>query len=231
MNERKIQFLASWKRYVARTNPSARSFAVYGIMKAVLSNSNTHKTELATNILQKMFSPHNKPWMAVNGYHQWKGLELALPSGIKKGTVIFDDFEISEEEAAAVTTICGDMFKSLQRPETFGKIPVSYFVTRQDIFPEYQLVQTAHAALVLGQNMTKDVNGRGLTFVVLGAKNLESLEEIAVKLDEAGIKFERFVEPDIGDQLTSIGIHPQLMSNRDRKTHILANIPRLKFGG
>lgn len=96
-----------------------------------------------------------------------------------------------------------------------------YFFTRQDISPEYQLVQTAHAALKLGHDMgTQDIfkiqAGETLQnpdpsdtyFTVVGVKDLAALEGVKDILRMFCRPFIEFVEPDIGNEVTSIAVGP-----------------------
>ncbi len=46
------------------------------------------------------------------------------------------------------------------------------------------------------------------TVAILATSSLEELELLSTKLTEVGVRHSRFVEPDIGNQLTSIAIVP-----------------------
>lgn len=102
----------------------------------------------------------------------------------------------------------------------------SYFFTRQDISPEQQLVQTAHAALLLGVNSQRGKDavevienspvqqfGKGINpgetyFTVVGVRNLDGLMAARSILEKFGFKYEMFFEPDINDEPTSIAVYP-----------------------
>ena len=98
----------------------------------------------------------------------------------------------------------------------------AYFFTRQDIFPEYQVVQTAHAAFQLGVNSQRwtakppedqqvmdDVVAEETYFTVVGVRNLASLNAVKMILDKFDIKYEIFFEPDLnGGEHTSIAVYP-----------------------
>ena len=99
-----------------------------------------------------------------------------------------------------------------------------YFFTRQDIFPEYQLVQTAHVAHKLGymsatawdkgveenlrEGQVKATHPDNTYFTCVGVRNLDALYAVAEILDKFGFKYEAFVEPDIGNEMTSIAVYP-----------------------
>jgi hypothetical protein len=101
----------------------------------------------------------------------------------------------------------------------------SYFFTRQDIFPEYQLVQTAHAALELGHRLTKE-QVKNLHFACCGVEDLIELKRVAQDLDMLGHKYVSFYEPDLRGELTSIGVYPIADSARG----VLRDHKLLRFG-
>lgn len=102
----------------------------------------------------------------------------------------------------------------------------SYFFTRQDIRPEQQLVQTAHAALLLGvnsqrgkdtveviensplQQFGKAIKPAETYFTVVGVRNLDGLMAAWSILEKFGFKYEMFFEPDLNDEPTSIAVYP-----------------------
>ena len=84
-----------------------------------------------------------------------------------------------------------------------------YTFTRQDIFREYQLVQTAHVAYKLGSALGKDADADNTYFTCVGVRNLEALTAVAGILEKFGFKYETFVEPDLNDgEVTAIAVHP-----------------------
>jgi hypothetical protein len=76
-----------------------------------------------------------------------------------------------------------------------------YIFVRQDISPEYQLVQASHVTLKLGYDLCKidefhkSFDPIELYFTVVGA-------------EERGIEYKIFVEPDIGNETTAIATFP-----------------------
>ena len=102
----------------------------------------------------------------------------------------------------------------------------AYFFTRQDIFKEYQLVQTAHVAYKLGSALGKDAEADNTYFTCVGVRNLEALTAVEKILYEFGIKYEFFIEPDLnGGEMTSIAVYPIDEDKRD----ILLAFNLLKF--
>ena len=98
----------------------------------------------------------------------------------------------------------------------------AYFFTRQDISPEYQVVQTAHAAFQLGVNSQRwkakppenqqvmdDVFAEETYFTVVGVRNMAALNAVEMILEKFDIQYEMFFEPDLnGGEYTSIAVYP-----------------------
>ena len=105
----------------------------------------------------------------------------------------------------------------------------AYFFTRQDISPEQQVVQTAHAAFQLGVNSQRwidsppknqqvhdDVKPDETYFTVVGVRNLDALNAVIKILDKFHIKYEVFFEPDLNQgENTSIAVYPIHENERD----------------
>lgn len=95
-----------------------------------------------------------------------------------------------------------------------------YFFTRQDIFREYQLVQTAHVAMKLGTKLGKNDDPDNTYFTCVGVRNLEALEAVEKILTKFGFKYEKFFEPDLNDgEYTALAVHPV---DEDKKDVLLA---------
>lgn len=112
----------------------------------------------------------------------------------------------------------------------------AYFFTRQDISPEQQIVQTAHAALQLGinsQRITKNewnetrditpqphllpdlIKAENTHFTVVGVRNLEALNAVEEILEKFGFRYEVFFEPDLNEgENTSIAVYPIAETSR-----------------
>jgi hypothetical protein len=101
-----------------------------------------------------------------------------------------------------------------------------YIFTRQDIFKEYQLVQSSHVAYKLGSVLGKDADADNTYFTCVGVRNLEALLAVEKILFAFGIKYEYFIEPDLnGGEMTAIAVHPIDEDKRD----ILLAFNLLKF--
>lgn len=77
-----------------------------------------------------------------------------------------------------------------------------YAVAIDTIAQSYQGVQMGHAVGKLASKHP-EVNWDEQTFVYLKSSELK-LQKLLLKLEENGIDFHAFIEPDIGDKLTAI---------------------------
>ena len=99
------------------------------------------------------------------------------------------------------------------------------------MFREYQLVQTAHAAMKLGFNLNEQEDPDNTYFTCVGVRNLEALGAVKKILEKFGFKYEIFNEPDMANedcptgQITAIAVHPVDEDKRD----ILLAFNLLKF--
>ena len=80
-------------------------------------------------------------------------------------------------------------------------------ITREDISPGYQVVQSTHSIAdfifehpVQASEWKKQSN----SIITLSVKTLNDLENLSKKLIKKGYYVTEFLEPDIGDELTSI---------------------------
>jgi hypothetical protein len=96
----------------------------------------------------------------------------------------------------------------------------AYFFTRQDIFKEYQLVQTAHVAYKLGSMLADEADPDNTYFTCVGVRNADALVAVQKILTQFGFKYEMFFEPDLnGGEYTAVAVHP---INEDERDVLLA---------
>ena len=104
-----------------------------------------------------------------------------------------------------------------------------YFFTRQDIFKEYQLVQTAHAAMKLGYMAASrdiEIDPDNTYFTCIGVRNKDALDAIQKILNVFAFDYEIFHEPDLNDgEITSVAVYPVDEDKRD----VLLAFNLLKF--
>lgn len=100
-----------------------------------------------------------------------------------------------------------------------------YFFTRQDIFKEYQLVQTAHVALKLGASVKFKDDPDNTYFTCVGVRNRDALLAVEEILQKFGFEYESFVEPDLNNEVTALAVYPV---DEDKRGVLLA-FTLLKF--
>jgi len=213
-------FRPIWKDLANRKAITCRDVIQHCILRAMFSKSDTEA--VLKHLLHKAFRPRNfdsRPFRAIEetsagvapkGYYAPNTWILQRP---------YDEILETEEELKEFNSWAD----SLRKPDKLVR-HYSYFFTRQDISPEYQLVQTAHAALKLGATL-KPEQVKGLYFTCCGVANLDELYMIQDFLDNQGYQYIAFREPDIGNELTSIAVEPIA----ENKRGVLRNFPLLTF--
>lgn len=84
-------------------------------------------------------------------------------------------------------------------------------VTRQDLSPGYQAVQSIHALPEFAKEHPEEYQNWYETskyIALLSVKDEHHLKNLIRKLNEKGIKYSIFLEPDIDNQVTSVAIEP-----------------------
>ena len=99
-----------------------------------------------------------------------------------------------------------------------------YIFVRQDLSKEQQLVQAAHATLVLGSKL-KRKDADELYFAVIGIPKLTDFCKVMKDLKKHGTEYETFYEPDQGNTMTAIATMPVPKDKRG----ILLEYKRLRF--
>lgn len=122
--------------------------------------------------------------------------EDLLKNGLKS-VVIAGELGISE---ALVENIKYKRHWSQKTGLTYNKL---YIIVRQDLSQSQQAVQAGHA---LAEYMlaSSSPNWTNETLIYLGVKGLKQLENLKFKLENHGINYVEFKEPDIGNEITAI---------------------------
>jgi hypothetical protein len=223
----KQDFRTLWKTRHNNKQNTARDTLQYCILRAMAAKGED-KVSIALHFVRRAFTPISNPNKLNNGAVPFQVLTPWITSArigkIFGGTGYSNllgvpaDQILDEEEIEQFNKIAASITpsKALRR--------YSYFFTRQDIFPEYQLVQTAHAALELGVLIGPDA-AKDLYFTCCGVKDLKELEEVEELLTNLGYTFVTFREPDIGNQKTAIAVYPIWENQRGQ----LRNFNLLRF--
>jgi hypothetical protein len=92
-----------------------------------------------------------------------------------------------------------------------------YIITRRDLTPGQQMLQSAHAAIEFQHEHVEiaiwwNIHSKYLVF--LSVENELELHKLLEKIKLYAIKHSTFFEPDLGNQLTSIAIEPSELSQK-----------------
>lgn len=211
-----------WKTLANSKQITAVNTIQYAILRALFSETRD-KVAMAKHLLHKSFTPITKPTKLANGARPYQALDRWINNARINGLSTFAGVPFSEiltpEQIAEFNAIYDEC-----TPEKLVR-HYSYFFTRQDLFDEYQLVQTAHAALELGNKLSAE-QVRNLHFTCCGVRDREELEGLMGMLTALGIKYEAFYEPDIGNQVTSIALYP---IREDKRSPFLKSFNLLRF--
>lgn len=198
-----------WKKKAQNKDITSGDVISYCALRALLAKSNDKK-EIARHFASKAFSPckrGNDPYGGTRNalYLEkrkitWNKTVLGLPIN-----EIFD----SEEEFKAFEEILESLW-----PCDFNR-HYTYVFVRQDLSPEYQLVQAAHATMVLGNKLYDLYDPREIYFAVIGVENLKALNMTMIELNANNFMYEKFVEPDIGNQVTAVATYPIFWKDRE----------------
>lgn len=193
-------FVQIWKQKASAKDIQPKDIVAYSILRAMAAKSE-NKKEIAKYFVAKAFLKKRSE----SKYTAAMKAQIALQREIRWQNSILDvpieDIFSSEEEFILFKDILDTMTFDFDRVYT-------YVFVRQDLAPEYQLVQAAHATMVLGRLMPKEFNPRETYFTVIGVADLKELGNVRKVLWDNNFKFEDFVEPDIGHQITAIATHP-----------------------
>lgn len=204
-----------WKNLADNKAITCRHMIQLCILRAMRSKGDTEA--VLKHLLHKAFTPRNydsRPYRAIET--TYAGVSDNFYNAIlnEKPEVILTNEELREFNEWA---------QGLRGP---GKLIryYSYFFTRQDIYPEYQLVQTAHAALELGSTL-KPEQVKNLHFTCIGVADDEELKQVEHLLNTLGHRYIAFREPDFGNKITSIAVEPIA----ENKRGVLRSYPLLTF--
>lgn len=229
-----------WKK-LADTKTITAKYVVQRCILLAMVSKEEDKVMLTKHLLRKAFTPVTHPVKLANGrtpfdvfntipnasvkpYRAW-GFSAGTPGLQKEQLIQRDVLGIDADKLLTEEEI--DQYEKIYAEVRSGDKIVrkySYFFTRQDLFKEYQLVQTAHAALELGNQLGADAV-KDLHFTVCGVEDLDALEEVEHVLQSLKLKHVVFKEPDIGNQKTSIAVYPIA----EHKRGILRSYGLLKF--
>ena len=91
----------------------------------------------------------------------------------------------------------------MNKHQVSNSTPYLYAITRRDLSPIYAATQASHAIFAASQAL-HDSNSEQPHFCICTAKDEDSLRNAAQNLEQLGIRFTAWYEPDLDNQLTAI---------------------------
>ena len=203
----KNELIAIWKQLANQRKIQNYDVAAYCIVKAIFAKSN-EKYEVAKALLLKSFTPITNDNKLNNGQYEFRNLVLALISSFRSKLYL----ELDEESQKIFASLQNSLVREEWQDKTYA-----YILVRQDLPPIQQVVQAAHVAMVLGQQVSKHkADAKKQHFCVLALENYQDLLNEISKAKISKIPFAYFFESDIG-QFTAMAYHPMRKSYAQRK--------------
>ena len=224
-----------WKSLADSKSISAVNTIQYGILRAMATNAED-KITIAKRILRRSFSPVTRQVKLANGHTAFHAMRRDINNASLTMNIYNRETRKSEVKFRLVLGVPADELlteeEMIEYAEIYAAVSAtdaiarnySYFFTRQDFFNEYQLVQTAHVALELGNKLPPEAI-KDLHFTVCGVPDLEALQDVQKLLETWKAPHVVFREPDIGNSITSIGVYPVA----EHKRGVLKSYNLLRF--
>ena len=214
-------FRTMWKTLAKNNKLESYHYIQRAILIAMQSNRNMPKEEIITILLDKYFTPISNKNKLANGCKKYQAIKNASYLIGSKNSLILgipqEYFFDSEEEQKQYL----ELVKAIRVDKIDRKY--LYYFTAQDMSPEQQAVQAAHAILAIGARLGKTINPHETYFQWIGVKDTSNLSWYAEKYKH--LKPEKFFEPDQMNRMTSFALHPIPWYSRGD----LIDLPLLKF--
>ena len=81
-----------------------------------------------------------------------------------------------------------------------------YILVRQDLSIAQQAVQSVHAAIEATKAFKQ--TPRHPSVIICSVEDEKALQKAIFKVEQSGIRYKAFLEPDIGNQMTAIATEP-----------------------
>lgn len=230
-------FRQIFKTLARSKNVSRYHMIEYAILKAIRDHEPTwHRItvdQLADVYIRRAFTAISRKAKLDNGREPmdtvyWTLLGLSHHSILGyQPSYIFE----TDEELQKYKSIIGSLKEkySFSKTKEYQERYYAYTFVRQDISPEYQLVQAAHAAAKMGHRegkaLLEDKAFDEMYFAVIGVANDAEMATAIKDCKEVGLTVYPFYEPDIGNVLTAFSTSPVRADMRKR----LLSYKKLKF--
>jgi hypothetical protein len=238
-----INFVETFKQ-IARskqiTSVDIVQYAILRAMRAKTPKTREEQVQIASNFITRHFRSVKNKRMLDNGVDPQRAIRSATEIAKRSINIFgvpkkeFFGFDGSPEKAyneeLRYSNIAVALYEQFKIPADLYTRYYVYIFVRQDLSPEYQLVQAAHAAARMGQRTGSNGIDQGkfdeLYFSVIGVPDLPAMAKALEDFKQRGIKTYPFIEPDIGNVMTAFASDP--VWSADRKG--LLAYKRLVFG-
>lgn len=211
-----FDFKPFWKQLNDIKEAQPHNYVEYCALRAIRDSkiSGRGAESLFRQYIAKTFTPITNETKLVNGRKPFDTLYMALWVARIRAirNQFFNEFNLEEFLNEEQLNLYNGLIHSIS-VEDFTRRYVYVFV-RQDLKPEYQLVQAAHVTMELGAALGPEET-EGVYFTVCGVPDLNALTDLHLSLIGKRTELVKaFVEPDIGDQITAVAIGPIAMRER-----------------
>lgn len=227
-------FRKIFKSISTNKQATAADHVEYFILKAMTAKTNNNRAQIASDMIFDAFNPVTNENKLTNGMHPYLGLQKALLeasvyqtslSNIKPQQFstrpLLECIE-NDMELKLYQNIWNEIYDSyIKEREPLDKDYVFFFVDKT-LPLNYQAVQAAHAALVLGtKERMKSFDVTKLNFVVCHATKDDLLTHIPfiVTHDLENVDYVEFREPDLGNRVTCVATTPIPYSHKGVFSH------------
>lgn len=191
-----------WKQLSKDKKATAQHHYQYCILKALKAKSN-NKLEIAQALLRRAFTPVTSETKLANGRTAWDSINRARPHSNTIFGIPITEF-LSEEEQP----LYWELVNHSKEDDIRSNEPDYLIIfVRQDISKEQQAVQAAHATFVAGTTF-EHKSPEQVNFVLIGVEDETKLLSLECSLEERGIKYVIFREPDLASSITAIATEP-----------------------
>lgn len=204
-------------------------YAILRAMRAKTPQTIEDRVKIASTFLRRHFTSVSRRQLLDNGVDPTRAIrratELAKNSQVilRHHQDVFFGFDAAPEKAQREILLYKNIAVALwdlyREPADLYTRHYVYIFVRQDMSPEYQLVQAAHASAKMGQRLGSNGIDQGkfdeLYFSVIGVPDLPALAKALEDFKQRGIKTHTFIEPDVGNVMTAFASEP--VWSHDRK--------------
>jgi len=189
----------------------------YAIVRAMMAKDLTKEQRIqrAIDLVRRHFHPIKNAKQLDNGREADWAVRFYTEIVKRRERVLNHPESIlfnTPEDRVLYKNIAVALYDHFKCPADYYTREYVYIFVRQDISPEYQLVQAAHAAAKMGHRLgaggVEDEKFDGLYFTVIGVEDQFALGSAMADVQSRGYVVYLFTEPDIGDQPTAFASEP-----------------------